>query len=259
MLNEKIVDKVKKLLRLAESADVNEAATAAAAAQRLMENHRIDQAMIDLDGDEGDGVEDEEIENLHDDPLEASGRLGRWKSQLAMAIASINGCRIYLGRGYKDGTAQTTLCIVGRPSDVASVRYLFAYLSGEIERLCKLQGRGLGRTWANSFRMGAVHTVRKRLREAQQKARQEARAKLKGKGTTALVKLDKALARVDERAKEVEAWMKKNMRLSSARSSASRRDWGAYAAGKRAGDSIDLGGSGSARRRGTRALGPSED
>jgi len=259
MDNNKIVDKVKKLLRLAESADVNEAAAAAGAAQRLMEEHRIDQAMIDVSEDAGDGVEDEEIHNSGDEPLEESGRLANWKTQLAVAIAGLNGCRVYLGRGYSTGTRQTTLCLVGRPSDVASVRYLFSYLTGEIERLCKRNGRGLGRTWANSFRMGAVHTVRKRLREANRKARDDARLKLKGKGTTALVKLDRALARVDEQAKAVEAWMKKNMSLGSARSSHSRRDWDAYAAGKRAGDSINLSGPSGSRGGSRGALGSGDE
>jgi hypothetical protein len=262
MLNDKVVDKIRKLLRLAESADVNEAAAAAGAAQRLMEEHRIDQAMISLDDDESDGTPDEEdIRSWADEPLESSGRLPGWKSQLAVAIAGVNGCQVFLGRAYKGDDydhPQTTLCLVGRPSDVASVRYLFAYLTKEIDRLCKLHGRGLGRTWANSFRVGAVHTVRKRLKQAQEKARLDARSKLKGKGTTALAKLDLALARVDKRALEAEAWMKEHLKLTSARSSRTRRDWDAYAAGKRAGGSIDLSGP-TGGRRGSRALGPGDE
>ena len=47
-------EKIKKLLRLGESSNINEAANAAAHAQRLMDKYRI--AMIEL----GDVGEDEE-------------------------------------------------------------------------------------------------------------------------------------------------------------------------------------------------------
>jgi hypothetical protein len=255
MVTEKIVDKIKKLLRLAESADVNEAANAAGAAQRLMEEHRIDQAMIDIGETDGDGMEPEEVREFGEEPLEASGRLAQWKCQLAVALSGVNACRCYLGKEYAGRKTKTKLCLVGRPSDVSTVRYLFEYLTSEVSRLCAKEGVGQGRTWANSFRMGAVHTIRRRLHEANQQAREAAKLKLKGKGTTALVRLDQALAMVDQRSKQVDAWMKENMKLGSARSSRSRRDYDAYAAGKRAGNSINLSGPSDSLKSGSKALG----
>lgn len=242
MNHDKVIDKIKKLLRLAESADVNEAATAAGQAQRLMEQYRIDQAILSVDEDAPDGAVDEEnIKEFSDEPLAASGRLAQWKSSLGVAIASINGCRCVLSKEWSGRKFRTTLCLVGHPSDVATVRYLFAYLVSEIERLCKERNNGRGRTWANSFRIGAVHTVRKRLQEAKEQARLDARKKLKG-NTKALARISKALERVDARAGAVDLWMKDNLEMTTGRSRASSRDWDAYREGKRAGESIDLSG-----------------
>lgn len=255
MNHDKVIDKIKKLLRLAESADVNEAANAAAQAQRLMEQHRIDQAMISVDEDAEDAsVDDEDIKEFSDQPLAASGRLAQWKSSLGVAIASINGCRCVLSKEWSDGHRKfrTTLCLVGHPSDVVTVRYLFSYLVGEIERLCKERNHGRGRTWANSFRIGAVHTVRKRLQEAKEQARLDARKKLKG-NTKALARISKALERVDARAGAVDLWMKENLETRAGRSRASNRDWDAYREGKRAGQTIDLSGPGSGKA-GAKAL-----
>lgn len=262
MLNDKVVDKIKKLLRLAESADVNEAAAAAGQAQRLMEQHNIDQAMIALEEDDGSpSVEEEPIKEFDDEEaLHVWSRLATWKLQLGWAVASANGCRTFQSYWWDNtkGRSMRTIGIVGRPSDVATVRYLYAYLMSEIDRLCQASSRGKGRTWANSFRLGAVHEVRKRLSEAKAKARAEARAKLQG-DTTALVRLDKALARIDERRNSVDAWMKQNMNLRSASRSSSRTDYGAWNEGREAGRSINLGQGSASLTAGNKALGPGGD
>jgi hypothetical protein len=262
-MNEKIVDKIKKLLRLAESANVNEAATAAGAAQRLMEAHQIDQAMVALEDDDAPvgSVENEPVRQFDDDEaLHVWARLASWKLQLAWTVASENGCRTFQSHVYshKQGRYLRTIGIVGRPSHVATVRYLFAYLMAEIDRLCRKSGRGKGRTWANSFRLGAVHEVRKRLAQARRKARQEARAKLEG-DTVALVRLDHALARIDEFRNTVDAWMKENMNLHAASASRHQTDHDAWHEGREAGRGIDLDGSAGSVGAGNRALGSGED
>ena len=43
---EKILDKVRKLLALAESADIPEAAAAAARAQTIIDKHKVDIALL---------------------------------------------------------------------------------------------------------------------------------------------------------------------------------------------------------------------
>jgi hypothetical protein len=255
---EKIVDRIKKLLRLAESSNANEAANAAGQAQRLMEQHRIDQAMIDVNDEDADDEPDEPISDEYE-PLETSGRLAQWKISLATGIARVNGCRCYIGsiyKGVKRGRYQYdhTLNLIGRPSDVTTVSYLFSYLVKEIERLVKLNGKGRGRTWNNSYRLGAVSAINTRMREGKDQARKEARAKLEG-DSTALVKMDQALARMDALELELEAWIEENMNLRARQGSSSRRDWGAFAQGQKDGRNIDLGGSDRKLGNGAKAIG----
>lgn len=263
-MNEKIVDKIKKLLRLADSANVNEAATAAGAAQRLMETYQIDQAMVALEDDDAPGgnVEDEPIRHFDDDEaLHVWSRLASWKLQLAWAIAAENGCRTFQSHVYSHerGRYLRTIGIVGRPSHVATVRYLFTYLMAEIDRLCRTSARGKGRTWANSFRLGAVHEVRKRLAQARLKARDEAREKLAG-DSVALVRLDQALARIDKFRDTVDAWMKEKMNLHASSASRHQTDRDAWYEGRDAGRGIDLGaGSSGSIGAGNRALGTGDD
>lgn len=253
--DERIVDRIKKLLRLAQSDNVNEAANAAGQAQRLMEQHRIDQALLDVSDADGGPVEDEDV-RVDGEPMTRSGRLPQWKVQLGVCVANANACRCYLDTRWNDDREvyEKSLCIVGRPSDVATVRYLFTYLAHEIERLCKRDGQGRGRTYANSFRIGAVHTIRKRLVLAKAEVRKEAKKKLRG-DSTALAKIDKALAKIDQRGQDVDDWMDKNMDLSNGRASRSRRDWDAYRAGQQAGHGIELGASSSSLKSGAKALG----
>lgn len=255
-----IVDKIKKLLRIAESADVNEAANAAGKAQQMMEAHNIDLAMLPAD-DDGNAVTEEEVREFDGkEALHTSARVASWQSQLSHRIAKSNGCSTFMGHTYDPDSHKylRTLGIVGRPSDVATVRYLFQYLRGEIDRLCKKSARGKGRTWANSFRLGAVHEVGRRLKEAKEAARQEAREKmeaLEGDQTTALARLDTALALIDRRLNDTKSWMDANMNLRSTRARSAQRDWGAYESGREAGSSISLGSSGGSAGSGSRALG----
>ncbi len=255
MEQDKIIDRIKKLMRLAESSNANEAANAAGQAQRLMEEHRIDQAVLDLGDEEPEG-DDEPIVDHGNAPLTVSGRMPQWKVSLSVALASANACRCYVGWKWDSAkhAHKRTLCLVGRPSDVATVSYLFGYLSKEIDRLTRLNARGRGRTWANSYRLGAVAAIRKRLREANKEARDNARKRLEGQ-TTALVKMDQALARLDARASAVDEWLKKNMDLRSRSASKANRDWSAYAQGQRDGQNINLDGGGNRLGSGKKAIG----
>ena len=53
MDRDKLLDRIKRLLRLAESSNVHEAASAAARAQELMSRHRIEAASLEADSTAG--------------------------------------------------------------------------------------------------------------------------------------------------------------------------------------------------------------
>lgn len=223
-----VLDKVRKLLRLAESPNANEAAAAAAKAQNLIDEHNLSAALLSLDEGQSDDDEDIEDFNAKGAPLDSQPVLHRWRLSLASAVTRANGCRVYITGG--------SIAIVGRPSDAETSRYLFAYLAHEVERLCEKDGRGCGRTWRNNYRLGVVDTISQKL-HAEHKKFVEEKRKLAG-STQALVRVNQAIAKVEKRGEDVSAWMKKNLRLYAGSGSSSRYDGSAREAGRRAGRSI---------------------
>jgi hypothetical protein len=232
---EKIIERVRKLLELAKSSNVNEAAAAAAAAQKLMVENAITELMIE------DCTEpEEEKEEIEKDVLNTDGK-ATWRGMLAICLCEANGCQCYV-----HGKA---LMIVGKPTPASAVRYLFEYIARQIETICHNEGmaRGRpGRSWYNNFRLGAVSTIGQRLREAAQQARSGMRQKAYQEDTngtgTALVKVNSAIVKLDKQAEEVKKWCKVNLRLHPRNTPSSYNHEGREA-GKRAGANIDLGGS----------------
>ena len=119
-----IIEKIKKLLALATSDNAHEAAAAAGMAAKLMAQHQIAEA--ELIG----GIEEKATKEI--DPLFAGKTLPGWLNILSAGLGKQNSVYTWLHRK-SDGTSH--VCIAGRPSDVANVRFLFAYLHSEIERL----------------------------------------------------------------------------------------------------------------------------
>jgi len=160
------LEKAKKLLRLAQSDNPNESALAASRAQEIIDRFKIEKFALEFDNDKP-AAPDEPIKNFEGDPLDDTGRTETWKIRLAMELAKQNQCKIYSHRG---------LCIIGRPSDATAVRYLFAWLTREIERLAQGSCAGYGRNYFNNFRIGAAETVARRLAEQAEATRQAVRS-----------------------------------------------------------------------------------
>ena len=104
--NEKVLDKIKKLLALSDNNDsVEEAASAAAMAAALMEKHSIAQA--ELDG----GGEEDVVESTFGIPgSHRSGELKQkstWQGELASAVAPAFGCAV-VWRTRRWGGGRTT-------------------------------------------------------------------------------------------------------------------------------------------------------
>jgi hypothetical protein len=240
MADEHIVDKVRKLLELSKDPNnVNEAANAANAAQKLMSEHAISEAMVDVSPDE-DEREDIEADLLHGG---TGKQLGTWKGRLGVVMCEVNQCKCY--------RSGSDLRIIGRPSDANTVRYLFSYVAKRIDQLASEEARfrgNAGRTWLNNFRLGAVEEVTRRLKEADAEARRAMRQQAfqndsNGSGA-AIVKVDNALAKIDEQREAVNEFGRRKLGLKRGHKSRTRYDHGARKAGARAGKSIDLQGSG---------------
>lgn len=225
---EQAMAKASKLLKLSTSSNANEAALAASMAQQILTRYGIDQAAL-----AGDGAPQGPVEPIGKDhaPLEEGGRrLAGWKAQLAAAIAKANACRAY--------TSGPSIGIIGRASDVASVRYLYATLALEVERLTQRLAMGQGRTYSNSFRHGVVAAIAEKLAAARAAVAADMRAENSG---AALVRIDNALQRVKDADAAVDAWIAANMKMRNA-TSRLRSNATARAAGYSAGQSVNVGG-----------------
>lgn len=221
-IDQGILSKIQKLLNMTQEngASLQEAETAAAAAQRLMSQHRI--SMADLGTDNG-----EEIHNKNF--LYAGERVIKWKSWLGKVLCEVNGCKMYIHHLGNGRGAGIQFQVIGRNSDIQIVTYFFNYLCNEIERLCKIEKdrhAGYGKTWTNSFKLGAATSIVNRLKQANKEVRSEVTS-------TALVK-------VDMRDAQVEAWAKKLKLRSSSKTVATNFDAEAYGSGVNAGNKIHL-------------------
>lgn len=178
-----IIEKIKKLLDLSKSKNIHEAAAAAKAAEALISKYRISEAELSSSDTESLPVEDINI-------LYETARVVSWKSSLAIRLAKHYGCAIFndaLLRASKSGQKVSRYRLVGQQSDLDLTRFMFGWLTSEIERLCKYNCRGQGHIVAQSYCEGAVKGVLMQLQEAKDLAKKVAE---EAGQSMALIKLD---------------------------------------------------------------------
>lgn len=232
--------KAAALLRLAQSDNPHEAALAASRAQEIIDRYKLNLAALDSAPSEEPA---EEIRNFKDDPIDNGGI---WKALLAQAVANVNQCRIYTSGG--------NVHIIGRPSDVALVRPFHAYLAGEIERLASRHCKGNSRTYWNNFRHGAVETIKQRLNASLAATVETVKAEALASGNAnALTIVNNSLALIEKRKQEVADWTRANMSLRNRTARSSYNNAG-HAAGRAAGQSVNLNRSAGALNSTRRAL-----
>lgn len=247
MTREDAVRQARSLLRLAARGGTPEEAAAAARAQAVIDRWDLTEAAI------GGAQETERAEEpMRSFGTEPEGWIGvapqrsRWHSRLASKIARQNGCYVYRDRRASSGWS---IEIVGRPSDVDTVRYLYAWLSGEVERLVNGRGKGMGESWRQEFAAGAVETIAERLAEQRRETAREVAGDLShlgplfaeaGRGA-ALVRIETALAQYDVRAREADALAHRLVPGLRSTCSTYTPNHTAREAGRQAGRSVALG------------------
>jgi hypothetical protein len=146
----KILERIKKLLRMADDVgSPNEAAIAARRAERMMAEYNLSHADLVTSGLTLDAF----IEAYHGD---AKRMFPRWQSSLAVTIAGYTDCRVRFGR--KPGTVLKQLVYQGEEKDLAICTYLHTYLMRTVNRLCKESGV-LNIGPRNSFRMACAGEI----------------------------------------------------------------------------------------------------
>lgn len=223
MTREDALGKLQKLLRLAKSENAGEAAAAAARAQVIMSKYQIQEAMLE------EKAEEEEIKTWND-PLERTKRLSIWKSYLGATISKNNGVFMFIRK--------SNLILVGRATNVQTVRYLYSFLTREIDRLTKRDCAGAGRKYSNNFRLGCIDTIAKRLKEEKEKMIQE--LKTAEQTETGLMRLNNALIKIEQESSAVEAFARSRFSLRKGAQSSFSPNQDARQAGQRAGNEINL-------------------
>jgi hypothetical protein len=234
---------IKKIMDLLAMTEDNgcteaEAVAAAALAQKLMLKHRIEMADVEISGAEPD----EEIRGWEDPLDDGQKSIVTWKGRLALIVARANGCEVYWAY---TSSGKMGLMLIGRASDVGTVRYLYGFIQREMNRLGRSYS-GNGRTWMNNWRLGVCDAIRDSFREAKEAARREAvEDKRKAEGLTvenALVLINNAMAKVDQRYASVKRYAQEqmNMRYTKGRRTYARHNSSAREAGRRDGRTIDV-------------------
>lgn len=223
--NTAILEKICHLKELAGSSNPNEAAAAAAAADRLIQKYRIDETELHM----SKASSDFEAEDS-DFVLYETGRRIQWKHTLATTLAAHYGCAMWMDSSYSTGRKRTSYRLVGVKSDMDIVNYMFTWLVSEIEMLTKMFCRGLGHVYSQSYCEGAVTGIRDQLHAMKQESSQ------KYSGTTALACIDQRLDKSRDAMYKLHTDLKKVTIKSKSRFNRS-----AYDSGVKAGKKIHLG------------------
>lgn len=216
-----LVERVKKLLALAGSSNPHEAAAAAARAQALVVEHRLEGWLIPARAAE---AEADPITDGLEAPLETARRIRKFKRVLASALAEANGSVAWVAVR----AGQEALCVVGRAHDRAVISALYEGLRQWIEWASATAGPRRGRAWHEAFRIGVVDVIVPRLRSAELDARGAV-------SPHALVRVDQASAAHRE---ALDRFVSERLGLSRGR--ALRVDARAYERGRAAGARMPL-------------------
>lgn len=206
-----VIKRVRQLYKLAGSTtSEHEAATAIAAAEKLMQAHRLEQADLE---------DKPEAAVAHTEPLASAKRVPTWVGRLCVVLARHYGCAVLNCAG--------AIRVFGTPSDVILLRVQYENVHRQIVRLAGRNASDKGRSYANAYRIGLVTTVAERLRAAKAEARQGATSQ--------------AIVKIDQRTAAAERALNAAHPLTRA-SGATRVRSDGYAAGRADGHQIAFGG-----------------
>lgn len=167
-----LIKKVQALRNLAgnSASTLEEAETAARLAEDLIQKHSLEEAEFEFANGSQEEVSEDGV------PISSwNQKQVVWHNILLTALVHAYDCEGIMS--YRDG--KLGYYAIGRTSNVATVRYQFAYFVLELTRLAHLLApddlkRGSGKTWHNSFYRGAVSALLLSLKKVKQEVRSSA-------------------------------------------------------------------------------------
>lgn len=230
-----VIERIKKLLKLSTSSNEHEAALAAERAADLMRQHNIAEAQLRIAADKP-----AEAEPIIERRSRWTKSEQRWRIHLAQAAAAAYDCFVFSDTVNSGGL----LTFYGRESATQAAVYTTEYLIAEVDRITKAawaksSEKALGlpaRGWMSSFRLGACVTIHERCRD--ERARRIADLKRTANSTenTALVVVAKDAVEV------IDAWEERSRGMGSTRDRARASRPGAFEQGRAAGHNVRING-----------------
>lgn len=229
------ITKVQGLLKLAAgSTNENEVKAATAAADRIMQEHRITQAQVEAQ----DSTKAEPMVSL---VISEGGRRTAWREVLLQSLTNHYGSAWYLSsyrrggeegqRGRKGSKGVQVYVVVGRESDTKIVDYMFKHLEAQTERLCKWHAGGKGVKYALAWLMGCAMGIRAQFDDMTARARAQAQGP---ENTSA------ALVLLDKRGQEAKEHMQGKIGTRSATAISGAQDYEARNEGYGVGKKVEI-------------------
>jgi hypothetical protein len=244
MTQQKVIDRVRKLLELTKSSNEHEAANAAARAAELMIEHEISEAQISAANES----EAPALKPVKDECVASDGKIVEWKRRLVGGLCAAFGCNHYFYHGSRWGS-RARYHAVGTEDAINAVRTMHAILVAEVNRLasdayaeeveeCRdsgVQPPG-ARAWKSAFRVGCANMVARRL--AEQRATSIKAARNDASKSQAIMVVDRQKEALAVKWQELSRGFSGGYQTSAGGSSRS-----GYSAGSAAGRNVNLGGN----------------
>lgn len=178
MINQAIIERVQKLIRLSKDGGATEAeaALAAAKAQEIMAEHNLTMATLGDDNTDDAKRQKEEIKGF---------AMYNWQQELMRKVGEVNFCWTDVHYSWGSGSRRTArgYKIIGRAANVASTQVMFEYLRSTISRLALQEVGGdksqLMSNWSVSFQKGCAAAIIERLGERHRKILDEQERKVR--------------------------------------------------------------------------------
>jgi hypothetical protein len=196
----RVLARIRKLLSLAKSDNVNEAEAALAQAHKLMDEHRISLDEVER----VTGMSAERVSMGEDPTIARAKRHAQWRTDLFAMLCKHNGCRSVRIRLHDESSEYTSM---GRESDRLMTRFMYDFAVRAIQRLAGERTFG-SRNERNSYRYGVVRGIENRLyRDRKVAAQMEEHRRASRSNATALASSTSALTVIDSRLAAVEKYI----------------------------------------------------
>lgn len=164
-MNSSCIEKIKKLLSLAQSDNANERDNALAKAQKLAVENNVDMALLDL-SDVGVVKEEELVE----DRVELGRQLSAHKRFVTQIVTKAAGVEVV----YFTGRHNKAVSFLGTKSSVEFAKWLYSFLLDEYVRRWNYtrKAQNLPATHRNTFYLGVRDGQLQKIREAKIEAEQ---------------------------------------------------------------------------------------